>query len=112
MLSRSQRRLCKVCWLWKKKGNNEVPPAQIDDLKIIEGIGPKIAELLTDHGIATFEQLAAAPLERLDEILVSAKLRHICDPGTWADQASIASAGDFETLKKLQETLKAGRRKE
>jgi predicted flap endonuclease-1-like 5' DNA nuclease len=83
-----------------------------DDLKIIEGIGPKIAALLQDHGILTFQQLAVTPLEHLDEILVTANIRRISDPGTWAEQASLAALGDFEALQKLQDVLKAGRRKD
>jgi predicted flap endonuclease-1-like 5' DNA nuclease len=90
----------------------EVAPAQPDDLKLIEGIGPKIAMLLNDRGIVAFSQLAAMPIEELDEILVSANIRRIADPGTWAEQAGLAASGNYEELKKLQDTLKAGRRKD
>jgi predicted flap endonuclease-1-like 5' DNA nuclease len=95
-----------------RKEKNEVVPVQSDDLKLIEGIGPKISALLNEHGINSFQQLAEASLEHLNEILISANLRSIADPVTWAEQASLASSGEFEALKKLQETLKAGRRKE
>ena len=33
-------------------------PVEPDELRKIEGIGPKIAEILNEHGILTFEQLA------------------------------------------------------
>ena len=35
--------------------------ANPDDLKIIEGIGPKIEELLNNEGIYKYAQLAATP---------------------------------------------------
>lgn len=82
-----------------------------DDLKKIEGIGPKIAGLLNENGITTFQQLAVTPLERLDELLIGAKLRRIADPGTWPEQAQLAAAGDWDALRELQGTLKGGKRK-
>jgi len=85
------------------------PTPQPDDLKRIEGIGPKIASLLRDAGIATFAQLAAADVERLREILAAANLR-IADPTTWPEQAALAAAGDWERLAYLQGELKGGRR--
>jgi predicted flap endonuclease-1-like 5' DNA nuclease len=44
-------------------------PAGPDDLKKIEGIGPKIASVLQAAGIATFAQLAATDVGRIEEIL-------------------------------------------
>jgi predicted flap endonuclease-1-like 5' DNA nuclease len=79
-----------------------------DDLVIIEGIGPKIAALLNDAGIATFAQLAGTDTSHLKEILNAAGLR-VNDPTTWPEQARLAAAGDQEGLQKLQETLKGGR---
>jgi NADH-quinone oxidoreductase subunit I len=83
-----------------------------DDLKIVEGIGPKIERLLHAAGITTFAQLAAAPVERLDEILREANLRNIADPGTWPEQAKLLAAGDMDAFNKLTEELKGGRRVE
>jgi predicted flap endonuclease-1-like 5' DNA nuclease len=84
---------------------------QIDDLEIIEGIGPKIAALLIQQGITTFRQLADSPQERLEEILIAANFR-LANPGTWAEQAGLAAAGDLDSLQQLKDKLKAGRRKE
>jgi predicted flap endonuclease-1-like 5' DNA nuclease len=81
-----------------------------DDLKMIEGIGPTIAGLLAQSGIETFQLLADSPIERLDEILTGARLRHLADPATWPEQARLAANGKWEELKQLQGTLKAGRR--
>ena len=40
-----------------------------DDLELIEGVGPKIAELLKAAGIDTFDALAKAPVEKVQEVL-------------------------------------------
>ena len=82
-----------------------------DDLTVIEGIGPKIAELLTTNGIATFTALAATPAERLKEILLSGGRRFaIADPTTWPQQGGLAASGDTAGLAALQESLKGGRK--
>jgi predicted flap endonuclease-1-like 5' DNA nuclease len=93
----------------ESSAEQEEAPAQVDDLKIIEGIGPRIAELLTSCGITTFRQLGETPVERLEEILRSANLR-LADATTWPEQARLAAEGDLEGLGTLQGQLKAGRR--
>jgi len=85
-------------------------PPKPDDLKRIEGIGPKISALLQEAGIRTYAQLAAATTSRLEEILAEAGLSSLAKPATWPEQASHAAAGDWETLKALQNELKGGRR--
>jgi predicted flap endonuclease-1-like 5' DNA nuclease len=84
-------------------------PAADDDLEVIEGIGPKIAGVLREAGVSSFAELAATDTERLTEILQDANLR-LASPETWAEQAGLAAAGDWEGLKQLQERLKGGRR--
>ena len=86
-----------------------VPPKP-DDLKRIEGIGPKISALLQEAGIRTFAQLAAAEVSRLEAILAEAGLSALAKPATWPEQASLAAAGDWEALEALQNELKGGRR--
>lgn len=80
-----------------------------DDLKLIEGIGPKIDALLKDAGISTFAQLAATDVSRLREILGDGRFR-IADPTTWPEQAGLAAAGKMDELKALQDRLSAGRK--
>lgn len=80
-----------------------------DDLKIIEGIGPKVSRLLRDSGIRTFAELAAADVGRLNDILQQASLPMI-NPASWPEQAKLAAAGDMGALQKLQDELKGGRR--
>ena len=83
-------------------------PAQPDDLKKLEGIGPKVAGLLNQAGILTFAQLAETPVSRLQDILESAGYRYM-DPTSWPQQAALAAAGDWEGLHKLQDELSGGR---
>lgn len=86
----------------------EAPPVP-DDLKLIEGIGPKISSLLNAAGILTFAQLAATPVADLQGVLDKAGLR-LGDPTTWPEQAGLAARGDMAGLQALQDSLKGGRR--
>ena len=83
---------------------------KLDDLKIVEGVGPKIETLLKEGGINTWAELAEAPVDRLKEILDAAGPRYqIHDPSTWPAQAKFAAEGKFEELKEYQEVLMGGR---
>ena len=87
-----------------------VVPVIPDDLKIVEGIGPKIEKLLND-GILTFAQLAATAPERIKEILVAAGTRfQMHDPTTWPEQSALARDGKLEELKAWQDELNKGRK--
>jgi len=80
-----------------------------DDLKLIEGIGPKIEALLNASGIHTWGDLAATELDRLHKILRDAGERfRMHDPSTWPYQASLAEQGQWEQLKSYkQKAVKA-----
>lgn len=81
-----------------------------DDLKAVEGIGPKIAGLLMDSGIKTWKQLANAPLTKLQKVLDDAGSRFkLADPGTWAKQAQLADEGKWDELQEYQDFLDGGR---
>jgi large subunit ribosomal protein L27 len=81
-----------------------------DDLKIVEGVGPKIEQLLKEGGINTWAELAEAPVDRLKEILDAAGSRYqIHDPSTWPAQAKFAAEGKFDELKEYQDMLTGGR---
>lgn len=81
-----------------------------DDLKIVEGIGPKIEELCNNAGILTFAQLAATAPSRIKEILEAAGPRfQMHDPTTWPDQSALARDGKFDELKKWQDELNRGK---
>jgi predicted flap endonuclease-1-like 5' DNA nuclease len=79
-----------------------------DDLKILEGVGPKVAAILIENGITTFAQLADTPVEKLDQILDANNL-HMLHPGSWPQQARLAADGDWEAFEKLTEELHGGR---
>jgi predicted flap endonuclease-1-like 5' DNA nuclease len=123
-------------WLWKRLGEQEPAPIEIeaplpvpvievpakvkapelppapDDLKRIEGIGPRYSSVLQGAGIMTYVQLAAASPDDLDQILAAEdpRLSRLADPTSWPEQAALVAAGDWEALDALQERLKGGRR--
>ena len=86
---------------------------QKDNLKKIEGIGPKIEELLNADGIYTYKQVIASSVERIKGILIAAGSNYaVHDPSTWGEQAYLADSGSWEKLDTLQEDLKGGKRKD
>ena len=92
-----------------KKTAAKKAPKQ-DDFKIIEGVGPKIEQLLKDGGVKTWDELAAAPVDRLSEILEAAGPRYqVHNPSTWPAQAKFAVEGKWEELKEYQDMLIGGR---
>ena len=101
----------------KKSGAKSEAPAKApkatkkgDDLKLIEGIGPKAAEALVAAGIDTFAKLAATEASAVKAILEAStsKLSHL-DPTTWAQQSQLAADGKMDELKKLQDELNGGK---
>ncbi|NRD18768.1 50S ribosomal protein L21 [Winogradskyella eckloniae] len=78
-----------------------------DDLKKIEGIGPKIASTLVEAGIATFSDLAKATPEGISEIIAGVRGNHVTD--TWPAQAQLAADGKWDELKKWQDELDGGK---
>jgi large subunit ribosomal protein L17 len=81
-----------------------------DDLTIIEGIGPKAAEVLVAAGIDTFVKLANTSADAVKEILTSstARVGHL-DPTTWAQQSQLAADGNMEELEALKLRLNNGK---
>ncbi len=89
---------------------SEKPKVKKDDLKIVEGIGPKIEELFNTAGIYSFDDLAQTSVEQLKAILDRAGSRfQIHDPSTWPRQSELARDGKWEELKKWQEELNKGK---
>ena len=89
----------------------EMEPPEVENLEIIEGIGPKLAAVLRDSGVYTFAQLASLEPERLRQLLRDRdpNLLRLADPATWPEQARLAAAGEWEALARLQQDLKGGR---
>ncbi|RAJ14951.1 50S ribosomal protein L21 [Olleya aquimaris] len=80
-----------------------------DDLKKIEGAGPKAAEALVNAGYETFAKVAKAKPEELSKILsdASSRLAHLVTD-TWPKQAKLAAEGKWDELKELQDRLDGG----
>lgn len=81
-----------------------------NDLKIIEGIGPKIEALLHNAGINTWAALADTDVGKIKDILKAAGDRfRLAKPDTWPRQAALAAASKWGELKEYQDFLDGGR---
>lgn len=81
-----------------------------NDLKLVEGIGPKIEELLHNAGISTWAQLGATEPAAIQQILDEAGSKYAMhDPATWPKQAQLAADGQWAELEAYQEQLKGGK---
>lgn len=84
--------------------------AKGDDLTKMEGIGPKIAEILGNAGVGSYADLAKMDVEKIKEILAEAGNRYKShDPTTWPKQAQFAADGKWDELKVWQDELDGGR---
>ena len=73
---------------------------------LIDGISPKIAELLQGCGIRSYGQLATANVAQLRDILDGAGTRfRFADPESWPYQARLAAAGEWDALMSWQRNL-------
>ncbi len=90
-----------------KKAAPKKTASKGDDLKKIEGIGPKIAETLNEAGITTFNELATTDAAKIAEIISGVRGNHVTD--TWPKQAQLAADGNWDELKKLQDELDGGK---
>lgn len=83
---------------------------KLDDLKAVEGVGPKIAELLNNGGIKTWRELANTEVSKIQGILDAAGSRYkLADPGTWPKQAELAADGKWDELTEYQDFLQGGK---
>jgi len=81
-----------------------------DDLKIVEGIGPKIEGLFHNFNIKTWKALSEASQAKCQEVLDSGGERYrIHDPGSWPLQAKMAHKGEWKKLAKWQSEHKGGK---
>jgi predicted flap endonuclease-1-like 5' DNA nuclease len=80
-----------------------------DDLKIVEGIGPKTEELLHNSSIHTWRQLGNTSVPQLQSILDKAGDRfQLLNPGTWPKQSRMAAEGQWIKLREYQDYLIGG----
>jgi predicted flap endonuclease-1-like 5' DNA nuclease len=82
----------------------------LDDLKVVEGIGPKIEALCHGIGIRTWYDLSTTEVSLLRTMLADAGPRfRTHDPGTWPEQAGLLAAGRWAEFKALAASHKGGR---
>jgi predicted flap endonuclease-1-like 5' DNA nuclease len=83
-----------------------------EDLTIIEGIGPKIDDLLRANGIESFVQLAQLHVDGLLDLLErGGPSFRLANPATWAQQALLAAENRWLELKQLQAGMIGGDRR-
>jgi len=82
-----------------------------DDLSIIDGIGPRVADVLMSAKINTFSKLASASTEEISKILEAKdpRLLRLTDPTSWPRQARLAGEEDWDGLSALKYSLKESR---
>lgn len=84
-------------------------PIVLDDLKVIEGVGPKIEALCHGIGIRTWFDLSTTEVSLLRTMLADAGPRfRTHDPGTWPQQAGLLAAGRWQEFKALTDSLRGG----
>ena len=85
----------------KDAGDTRSAASSSDDLTRIHGIGPATSKLLRSSGIDSFQRLKNTSSERLIEILSAGGSKFkLIDPTHWSEQASYASSGDWDGLKR------------
>lgn len=81
----------------------------LDDLTVVEGIGPKISELCKGIGVITWRNLADIDVADLQSMLDAAGSRYaIHKPGSWPHQAELLATGRWEAFKTFTDDLGRG----
>lgn len=85
-------------------------PIKQDDLKIVEGIGPKIQGLFHNFDIKTWKALSEVSVARCQEVLDSGGDRYKThDPASWPMQARMAYEGKWKELALWQQKHNYGK---
>ena len=81
-----------------------------DDLKIVEGIGPKIEGLFHNYNIKTWKDLSNVTVSKCREVLDSGGEKYrLHDPASWPMQARMCYEGKWKDLYRWQEEHKHGK---
>ena len=80
-----------------------------DDLKRLEGVGPKAAAALNAAGITSYAQLADADDATIRAAFASAGMRRPASAVTWPRQARLLADGDLAGFAELARSIKATR---
>jgi predicted flap endonuclease-1-like 5' DNA nuclease len=77
-------------------------PVQLDDLKVIDGIGPAVEDLCHGIGIRTWADMATTEVSLLRTMLDDAGARYkTCDPSSWPAQADLLARGRWQEFAAL-----------
>jgi len=75
-----------------------------DDLKVVEGIGPKIEGMFKEAGIKTWKALSEASVADCQKVLDGGGKRYqVHNPASWPLQAKMCYEGKWEKLSKWQD---------
>jgi predicted flap endonuclease-1-like 5' DNA nuclease len=77
-------------------------PVSDDNLAVIHGITPGVAQMLIDAGITSFRQLAQTNLRTLENMMINSGMPY-SDPQTWPEQARLAEEGRWDELDTYRE---------
>ncbi len=84
-------------------------PVEYNDFTMVEGIGPRIAQLLHERGLTTWWALANSDVELLRSVLVEAGPKfQIHDPRAWPQQARLLASGQWDKFATLAAALRHG----
>lgn len=84
-------------------------PNREDNLKRIEGIGPKIMGILNDAGIKSFWALSEVSPKEIRKILLQKGSKYkMHNPNSWPKQAQLAAEGRWNELQDYQDKLNGG----
>jgi len=73
---------------------------QVDDLKVIKGIGPVLEKSLNELNITAYSQIAKMTIKNMTKLLNDAGINaKIYDLSGWKAQAKLALKGDMEAVK-------------
>ncbi len=110
LLSRSQLMIENDSEASSSSSHSAMSHIEPDDLTLIEGIGPKANNLLHNAGIHSYNDLAQADVDTLQNILDNAGSRfRLLTPSTWPQQASLAAEGNWDALERLKDKLDGGK---
>jgi predicted flap endonuclease-1-like 5' DNA nuclease len=83
---------------------------KLDDLTAVEGIGPKIRDLIHGIGVRTWRELSRTDVAVLQQMLDDAGPRfRVHNPGTWPRQAGLLADAKWAEFKDLTDSLRGGR---
>ncbi len=82
----------------KPKADKAEKAAPPDDLTQLNGIGPRIASILSDGGVTTYAQLEHTDPSELRKIIAQGGALPPSSLDTWPTQASYAVRGDWSGL--------------